>query len=268
MAGRQVFSASMETANWIVDASFATCTLSQSIPRLGLVSFEQRANRRIGLKLYVEQPPLQDLQGQLRSEAPAWKPAVAARDLGKVKLAKGKTPLVLPRDMALRVYYELEQGMMPTLSFNDWADGSDQVKIALSPIRFRQVLARFKECTATLPYLDFEPVYENKIYFSTADAALHGGDRRRLSKAVSAYRKRPGLKFVLGGHADERGSDTYNKNLSRRRVSSVKRYLLFRGVPASRIEKRYFGESQPAVQGRNSKAWAKNRRVTVWLAEH
>lgn len=51
----------------------------------------------------------------------------------------------------------------------------------------------------------------------------------------------------INSHTDERGSDTYNKDLSERRAASCVKYLISKGIPASRLKSEGYGESQPNV---------------------
>jgi len=71
----------------------------------------------------------------------------------------------------------------------------------------------------------------------------------------------PKQKIILEGHADERGTEEYNLQLSNRRAASVKRYLMDLGVKDAELETVGFGENRPAVNGSNEEAWAANRRV-------
>jgi outer membrane protein OmpA-like peptidoglycan-associated protein len=52
----------------------------------------------------------------------------------------------------------------------------------------------------------------------------------------------PNAHLILGGHADERGSQDYNKALTERRVDRTRNFLTEHGVPASDIETRSFGK--------------------------
>jgi outer membrane protein OmpA-like peptidoglycan-associated protein len=135
------------------------------------------------------------------------------------------------------------------------------------PVRFREALAGFQQCTAKLLYLDFEPLDEQTVFFATNSDRLNLAARRILEVIALNHRRQPGLRLVLGGHADERGEAAYNLDLSRRRAAAVAHYLRARGVPAAAIESRYFGETLPVDRESRKEAWAKNRRVTVWLAE-
>lgn len=262
----QTFQSSWEKSHWRVDTEPGRCALTHDIPRFGRARFEQRSGKRLAFALHVDQPPVRDQSAHIVSEAPPWKHQAAATPLGEFHLQQGKTPMRLPRDQALRLYYELEQGMKPVIEFADWGDGRDQVQVALSPVRFREALPEFLTCTAGLIYLDFEPLGEKKVYFSTDSDHLSRATRRVLEVVARDYRRQRNFRIVLGGHADERGTSDYNMQLSRRRAAMVARYLRSRGVPGKVIESRYFGESQPQIPKSNQKAWSRNRRVTIWLA--
>lgn len=264
--GVQHFAATLEQSRWDVRDDRAVCGLSHAIPRFGIASFEQRSGRRLEFSLTTPQPPVAAAQAQLISTAPAWKPGFPDRALGMVKLEAGRNPLRVPREQALRIFYELEQGMAPTLIFDDWSDGRDRVEVSLSPVRFREALADFSACTGRLVFLDFEPLAEDQVYFDTDSAFLTRTARRALDKLAAMQRKQGGVRVVLGGHADERGGADYNMTLSRRRAEEVARYLRARGVSGKAIELRYFGETQPAGDASGAGAWARDRRVTVWLA--
>jgi outer membrane protein OmpA-like peptidoglycan-associated protein len=57
-----------------------------------------------------------------------------------------------------------------------------------------------------------------------------------LKVAVSAAH------LILGGHADARGSEEYNKALTQRRVERTKNFLVEHGVSAGQFETRSFGK--------------------------
>lgn len=263
----QVFHASWEQSSWQVESGSGLCALTQEIPRFGRARFEQRQGHRLQFTIMVEQPPVREYPVQVHSESPPWQHPAVHRALGEFRLQQGKTPLRVPREQALRIYQELEQGMKPVFEFADWGDGVDQVQVSLMPVRFREALHVFQECTAGLFYLDFEPIAEETVLFATNSDGLSLAARRILERIALDYRRKPDFRLVLGGHADERGTTPFNLDLSRRRADAVARYLRARGMPRAAIEVRVFGETVPADTASGEDAWAKNRRVTVWLAE-
>ena len=131
-AHSQQFQASWEKSSWIVDATPQNCAMIHDIPRFGRARFEQRAGRQLQFSLYVEQPPVKDHSAQIYSEAPEWKHQVESKSLGGFSLQQGKNPLRVPREQALRIYYELEQGMKPVIEFADWGDGQKKLKYRLN----------------------------------------------------------------------------------------------------------------------------------------
>jgi outer membrane protein OmpA-like peptidoglycan-associated protein len=266
-ASTQQFQASWEKSSWKVESGPGQCTLTHTIPHFGRARFEQVSGRRLQFSLHVDQPPVKDHKARLHSEAPAWNHAADRRELGSFNLKHGKTPLSVPRDQAMRILYELEQGMQPVLEFTDWGDGQDQVRVALLPVRFREALPEFRECTASLLYLDFEPLSEKTVYFSLNSDRLSRAARRTLEQIARDYRKRKNFRIVLGGHADSRGKPDYNMDLSRRRAAMAARFLRSRGIADKAIESRYFGESQPQAEALGEADLARNRRVTIWLAD-
>jgi outer membrane protein OmpA-like peptidoglycan-associated protein len=93
----------------------------------------------------------------------------------------------------------------------------------------------------------------HSIYFQTArpTAENPGGGLldsqadilETLAKDYRNYLKyKPEAHLILGGHADPRGSEDYNKALTERRVERAKRFLVEHGVPADHLDTRSFGK--------------------------
>lgn len=66
-----------------------------------------------------------------------------------------------------------------------------------------------------------------------------------LDEAAQVLQDNPDIRVTIEGHCDAIGSDAYNERLSERRASSVKRYLVSRGISGSRLETVGYGESRP-----------------------
>ncbi len=84
-----------------------------------------------------------------------------------------------------------------------------------------------------------------------------------LPEVINQMIKRPSLRILIEGHADEEGSERYNMSLSMRRAQSVANFLIANGISPNRIDIQAFGESMPAVPGDDEDARAKNRRVVI-----
>lgn len=76
-------------------------------------------------------------------------------------------------------------------------------------------------------------------------------------KANKLYR------IQVEGHTDDVGAEMYNQRLSERRAMSVKKYLIKKGIPASKIKTQGFGELNPIADNTSEEGRSKNRRVEV-----
>jgi outer membrane protein OmpA-like peptidoglycan-associated protein len=68
--------------------------------------------------------------------------------------------------------------------------------------------------------------------------------------------------FVVEGHTDGKGSDTYNLGLSERRARAVVRYLQEKGVDDAKLASRGYGKAKPKTADPFDPA---NRRVETRL---
>lgn len=71
------------------------------------------------------------------------------------------------------------------------------------------------------------------------------------------------IKVEVGGHTDDKGGDEYNQKLSERRAKSVEKYLVGKGVEASRLSVAGYGESKPLADNTTDEGRELNRRVEL-----
>jgi outer membrane protein OmpA-like peptidoglycan-associated protein len=100
----------------------------------------------------------------------------------------------------------------------------------------------------------------HSIYFPTArptvekpDGGLVESQANILVILAQDFTKyltyKPDAHLILGGHADHRGSEEYNKGLTERRVDRTKSFLIEHGIPADHIETRSFGKDENLTEG-------------------
>lgn len=71
-------------------------------------------------------------------------------------------------------------------------------------------------------------------------------------------------KFVVSGHTDSSGSESHNKELSKKRAEAMVKQLVAKGINANEIEAVGMGSEQPLVKPDNTPAKkAKNRRYEL-----
>ncbi len=82
-----------------------------------------------------------------------------------------------------------------------------------------------------------------------------------LDQVAEVMRQRSTAVVRVEGHTDSFGSDEYNEKLSDRRSHAVVRYLISKGIEASRLEAKGFGELRPIETNDTAAGRAKNRRT-------
>jgi OOP family OmpA-OmpF porin len=107
-----------------------------------------------------------------------------------------------------------------------------------------------------------------KVYFETDSAIIKSRSFPLLDAIASTLNGSPQITLVeIQGHADERGSDEYNIQLTRARAASVMSALIERGVLKERLRSGGYGERCPVDPKHNAKAWEENRRVEFKIIE-
>lgn len=114
------------------------------------------------------------------------------------------------------------------------------------------------------------PTYEKLSVSASAlfdfDSAVLKPEGKQALDAVGDKIRSKGASVVdvdVIGHTDSIGSEEYNQQLSLRRATSVKDYIVSKGVDAGIIDVSGMGESQPVADNSTAEGRAQNRRVDV-----
>jgi len=104
------------------------------------------------------------------------------------------------------------------------------------------------------------------VYFAQDSAELGDEARATLARQANWLRKYPAVRVLLEGHDDQHSSPQYAIGLGEQRAAAMKFMLTIHGVEPERIATTSFGKGQPAVNGRDEKSRASNRRgITVLI---
>lgn len=108
------------------------------------------------------------------------------------------------------------------------------------------------------------------ILFDPASADLKGGGEALLERLLPVLQQQSGILYVEG-HTDNRpiASARFPSNweLSTARATAVTRYLISRGISSERIRAVGLADTQPRSGNDSAQARARNRRVTLVLAD-
>lgn len=85
------------------------------------------------------------------------------------------------------------------------------------------------------------------IYFDFDKSNITSKAAFELDKLVQVMNKYPDMIIDVAAHTDNRGSDSYNLNLSDRRAKTTVQYVISKGIDSSRISGMGKGETEPKV---------------------
>ena len=111
-------------------------------------------------------------------------------------------------------------------------------------------------------FVEKEMTLDN-VHFGFDKSNLTKSEKKILDNAYDVISKLTDAKVTLGGHADAIGSEKYNQKLSEKRASTVKEYLVKKGLSDAQITAEGFGELKPVAPNTTAKDRAKNRRVEI-----
>jgi len=101
------------------------------------------------------------------------------------------------------------------------------------------------------------------IEFNTGKSTLTKKGQEVVDKLAIILKEYPKVRIEIGGHTDSDGSGSSNKDLSQKRVDSVKAEIITQGVDGHRIVAKGYGESMPIVPNTTAENKQKNRRVEI-----
>ena len=114
---------------------------------------------------------------------------------------------------------------------------------------------------------DLEAALDIDVFFRTEQSTLPDGAEQRLAKLAELVRPMEGAVIVLEGHADVRGTESFNEALSAARASAVRDALIRAGMPAERIVTSGEGERYAAGAEQDADGMALDRRVALRVVD-
>jgi outer membrane protein OmpA-like peptidoglycan-associated protein len=108
-------------------------------------------------------------------------------------------------------------------------------------------------------------IMPSDITFDTAQSDVKAGFYPTLNAVAEVLDEFDKTTITIAGHADSRGSDSYNMDLSQKRSLSVSNYLASHGVDAARLNAIGYGETRPIGDNATAAGQSMNRRVEITI---
>lgn len=113
------------------------------------------------------------------------------------------------------------------------------------------------------PIVAGESVVLNNIFFETNKSDLKPESMAELNKVFAFLKTNGSVKLEISGHTDNTGDKVSNQKLSESRAKAVVSYLVQKGVDASRLTSKGYGDQKPVVPNTTVENKAKNRRTEM-----
>jgi outer membrane protein OmpA-like peptidoglycan-associated protein len=105
-------------------------------------------------------------------------------------------------------------------------------------------------------------VLDAQVLFDAGFARVRHAAWAALDAIAKLKKQHPEwVKIRIEGHADARGPEKLNQQLSERRARNTMKHLIKIGVPADQLESYGYGSSRPRDPGKSEEANRRNRRV-------
>lgn len=104
------------------------------------------------------------------------------------------------------------------------------------------------------------------VEFESGSATLTASGRAIIDEMAAAIKQIGAPKVQLIGHTDSQGNHQANVALSLARASTVRNYLIDKGIPVESLSAFGAGPDQPVASNDTAEGRAKNRRIEFRLA--
>jgi outer membrane protein OmpA-like peptidoglycan-associated protein len=104
-------------------------------------------------------------------------------------------------------------------------------------------------------------VIKQQVHFATDKSTILPDSFTLLNQVASAILSNNLKAVLVEGHTDNVGPKDHNQTLSQERAESVKAYLIKRGIAASALDAKGFGDTKPIAPNLTAKGREQNRRV-------
>lgn len=98
------------------------------------------------------------------------------------------------------------------------------------------------------------------IFFDFDKSDIRSADKPVTEKDAAFLAQHPGMRVVVEGHCDDRGSEEYNLALGESRARAVREALVAQGISPDRIKTISYGKENPFCAKEDEACWQQNRR--------
>jgi outer membrane protein OmpA-like peptidoglycan-associated protein len=158
----------------------------------------------------------------------------------------GEYKIILPVQQSYRLS-AIKDGFFPL----------DEIVDLSKDKRFRDI----KRNILLVPIKEGKKITPNGIMFEQSKFELLEESLPDLNRIAEMMLKYTNMELLVEGHTDNQGDFKLNMELSENRVNEVKKYLMSKGVPDTRLQVKGWGSTKPIASNELEETRKKNRRV-------
>ncbi|QHT71589.1 OmpA family protein [Rhodocytophaga rosea] len=134
---------------------------------------------------------------------------------------------------------------------------SDNIDLTQSTGQYQEIQKDIK----MYPITKGQTIVLNNLFFDFGKSELLPASYPELERLIEVLQSDKSIKIMIAGHTDDKGADALNLTLSQNRANAVVKYLVEKGINASRLSAKGFGKSKPIVANDSDTNRQQNRRV-------
>jgi OOP family OmpA-OmpF porin len=148
------------------------------------------------------------------------------------------------------------------LSLNNHASTNGQGCYDITVVEVEEMIQEI-QATDILEALNKDGHIALYINFETGKASISAESQKIIDNIVMMLKDNPTLKISIEGHTDNTGNAAANKTLSESRAKAVMNAVISKGISASRLTSKGWGQEKPVADNATDDGKAKNRRVEI-----
>lgn len=107
------------------------------------------------------------------------------------------------------------------------------------------------------------PIPVNHIYYETNQYTVTPESYASLDSLVAMLTAYPQMEIEISAYTDNVGTPAYNQELSEKRAESLVAYLVNKGIAASRLQHKGYGDTMPVASNDTPEGRQQNRRIEL-----
>lgn len=156
-----------------------------------------------------------------------------------------------------KCFFVLVKGHEYLIKYKNFGKEVDYQKIQIPDV------ARLKELKVMVKFQPATAYTLDNVLFETGKANLKPSSFAAIDELAAAMTAKTTMEIEIAGHTDNVGDKEANLKLSQERAEAVRNYLIKKGIDASRITAKGYGDTKPVADNSTEKGKQQNRRTEV-----